>query len=66
MSSMFSWKDSRGGVGTNGRSVVRDKVLVKSQAGDETRQDIRGDWAMLRQALDFNFFHVCPAHTDSH
>lgn len=44
----FPGKDSRGEDSRNGRSVVRDKVLVKSQAGNKTRQDIRGDRAMLR------------------
>lgn len=63
----FPGRYSRGWDTSNGLSVVRDKVLLKSQAGNETRQDIRGDRAMLRKTLDFNLFHVCPkAHTHTH
>lgn len=36
MSPMFSSYGSPGGDSRNDRSVVRDKVLVKSQAGNET------------------------------
>lgn len=36
VSSVFSSYDGPGGDSRNGWSVVRDKVLVKSQAGNET------------------------------